>query len=315
MESAKIANGNSHNSGKEKIVCRACGGQQIQYRGELREIRNYIELKTPGALYVCSDCGLLFRYPYLSKTELMQAYAELPSNGVWESAGLGIDKKMAKEFIEHNVLSGPILEVGCFRGDLLAGLSGNYSKYGIEPSVDASAIAGKKNIKILGRTTEDVLSGYSSYFKAIVLLDVIEHFLSPLAELKALDSLLAPGGYILISTGNTSALTWKMMRLDYWYYFPEHVCFFNPRWFNWASEHLALKVVSLKKYALNEGTAWQRLNHYVPCLVFSIAKKLEQLSFGRIAMGIYPLSRVGSWKEVPVPYHCRDHIFVVLRKD
>jgi SAM-dependent methyltransferase len=315
MESAKIANGNSHNSGKEKIVCRACGGQQIQYRGELREIRNYIELKTPGALYVCADCGLLFRYPFLSKTELMEAYAGLPSGGVWESTGLGVDKKMAKEFIERNVLSGPILEVGCFRGDLLAELPDCYSKYGIEPSAEASIEAEKKNIAIIGKTTEDVLSGYSSYFKVIVLLDVMEHFLSPLAELKALDSLLAPGGYILISTGNTSALTWKMMRLDYWYYFPEHVCFFSPSWFNWASERLALKVISLKKYALNEGTAWQRLNHYAPCLAFSVAKKLDQSSYGRIVKGIYPLNRVSSWKEIPVPHHCRDHMFVVLRKD
>jgi hypothetical protein len=129
-------------------------------------------------------------------------------------------------------------------------------------------------------------------FHAITLLDVIEHLTHPLLSLRKL----------------------RIMRLDYWYYFSEHVSFFNPRWFKWAGRQLDLKVVLLKRFSHFGDSIFERLRQLAHCFAFRLAKGLESTSrCQKVLSSLQLFNRTKQWSHSPSAHRWRDHMFVVLK--
>jgi SAM-dependent methyltransferase len=72
------------------------------------------------------------------------------------------------------------------------------------------------------------LDGLQDGFDVITAIEVIEHTLDPLAELRRIRALLRPGGLLFLTTGNAAPFG---DRLTEWsYVVPEiHISFFEPR--------------------------------------------------------------------------------------
>ena len=49
------------------------------------------------------------------------------------------------------------------------------------------------------------------------MIDVLEHLPMPLDSLSVLVRLLVPGGKLIVFTGDTNALSWRIANLHYWY--------------------------------------------------------------------------------------------------
>jgi len=294
------------------LPCPACGENLTNHIGRLRINSGIIRLTDPGNIYECPICGLLFRRPYLSPLDLAKNYGELPAI-LWNYSEPRTDFNLAASVIRKMLPSGSILDVGCFRGDFLAMLPANYQKFGIEHSESARQVARQRGITLIGELIEEIESERLG-FHAITLLDVIEHLPYPFVSLQRLLTLLLPGGTLILSTGNTDVLPWRLMRRDYYYYFSEHVSFFNPRWFRWVANQLNLNLVLLKRFSHFGGSSFERWEQFAKCLAFWTVEHVHKYPLLQNLMcSIYPFNKVSQWSLPPMTHLWRDHILVVLK--
>lgn len=293
-------------------ACPACRKTTITNLGRLPARSGAIDLPDPGDLYECSTCALLFRRPYLAKPDLMRTYTRLPAE-LWDAGAPRRDYAWAVKIIERSFHSGRVLDVGCFRGDFLTMLPQRYEKYGVEPADSAREVARQRGIELLASWIDDI-EVESPMFHAITLLDVVEHLPCPAVSLQGLGRLLVPGGLLMLSTGNTDVLPWRLMRRDYYYYFPEHVSFFNPRWFRWLARELDLELLAVRKYSYFKASPRERWLQLAKCVaVCAVEGASRRPTIYRILCSFYPFRKVLVRSSTPGMGLWPDHILVVLR--
>ncbi len=227
-------------------------------------------------------------------------YAQLPVDA-WDEILERADFDLAKAEIVSQK-PGKVLDIGCYRGDLLSLLPQSFEKYGIEPAQTACNIAAQRGITILGASI-DSATVEPGNFDFIVLMDVIEHLPDPFASLKTISRWLAPGGKLIVSTGNSDAFLWKLCRLNYWYYMPEHISFCNERWFRWAAGKLNLRMSSFRTFSHSRRA-------YGKPFVF---ERWKQLAKGIL---LWTMARCGFASKRFIARGDStwpDHLFVVLR--
>jgi SAM-dependent methyltransferase len=294
------------------IACPACNQNEITGHGKLRQMRGVIKLSDPGNLYECASCGLLFRYPYISPSEALQIYEGLPED-LWVYNDKRADFHSVVKLILRLLPSGNILDVGCHRGDFLNMLPNKFHKYGVEPSESARNVAIHNGINLVGTTIDNIEINHPM-LHIITLFDVIEHIHYPLNALQTLIKLLVPGGILALSTGNTKALPWRLMQNDYWYYFTEHVCFFCPGWFRWASKQLSLDLVLVKRFSHFQGPYCEKWRQFARCVAYWSVRSVENYHFVSKAINsIYPFNKVKGWDSPPNTNLWSDHMVVVLK--
>jgi SAM-dependent methyltransferase len=117
------------------------------------------------------------------------------------------------------------LDFGCGNGGLVRYLrtATGLDAVGFEEGAIAEQ-ARRVGIPILAR---EELEEQSGTFDVVTAIEVLEHTLDPVAELRAVRRLLRPGGLLFLTTGNAEPFA---DRLDRWsYVIPEiHVSFFEP---------------------------------------------------------------------------------------
>ena len=228
-------------------------------------------------LFECGQCGLLYLDHQMVRDELIGSYVELPTDA-WEDIPQRRDFELARGEITRRHAQGRVLDVGCFRGDFLRSLPPEFERFGIEPSTAAKEEAERSNIRILASSAESAAIG--ERFEAIALMDVIEHLDAPAEVITKLASWLTPGGHLIVSTGNTDALPWRMMRLHYWYYIPQHIRFFNRKWFQWMAHRLGLKLIATHTFSHSRSAygrpfVAERWRDFVRCSAFWATHRLS----------------------------------------
>lgn len=152
----------------------------------------------------CKKCGLVYTNPRLTSEELKKYYsAEYFSKGDYD--GDPLRKKMYLIEIETQIkkivgIHGRFLDVGCAYGVFLNTLPNSFEKYGVEFSKEAAEYGKREfnlNIQIGG--VKDCKFP-NSFFDVVHLRGVIEHLQSPKGDLKILNRLLKPEGWLIIST-------------------------------------------------------------------------------------------------------------------
>jgi 2-polyprenyl-3-methyl-5-hydroxy-6-metoxy-1,4-benzoquinol methylase len=117
------------------------------------------------------------------------------------------------------------LDFGCGNGGLVRYLNAHTAAdaVGFEEGAVVS-MAREENIPIVGR---DRLSEWEGRFDVVTAIEVIEHTLDPVSELRAMRRLLRAGGLLFLTTGNAAPFS---ERLDRWsYVVPEiHISLFTP---------------------------------------------------------------------------------------
>lgn len=228
-------------------ACPSCGDARPLLLGMLASQSTEFGFSDGGNLHECLGCHLLFLHKPGAVPESAERYGELPSDLLDE---LPRRKDFDLALAEMQRVPGPlrVLDVGCFRGDFLASLPERFKKFGIEPSHAARRVAEARGIEVLGVALETADVG-ERRFDVILMMDVAEHLTNPFAALSTLARWLAPGGRLIASTGNSDSLLWRLNRLNYWYYLPQHVSFCNPRWFGWAARRLQLNLGGLHKFS------------------------------------------------------------------
>jgi SAM-dependent methyltransferase len=150
--------------------------------------------------------------------------------GLWQSDGVRVDHRLVVDKLLRHLQAGTVLDIGCGSGALLSLLPEQFSRYGIEISFEAGAMAAASGVALVGSHLAG-LNGLEQTFDAIVASDVLEHFPNPGVFIESVMRRLRPGGPFVLSTGNARAWLWRLCGGNFWYcQYAEHVSFVSPRW-------------------------------------------------------------------------------------
>jgi len=270
-----------------------------------------------GGLWRCMTCHLVFRDPRLPKHELDELYRLGHNEGWPDSAESRMDWLLAAKLVSSLPRVKRVLDVGCFDGRLLDYLGSGYEKLGVEIHKGAAAKACEKGIRIIAEDFTE-LGTHPEVADLVLAIDVIEHAYDPMLFLTELVSAAAPGGYVIIATGNTDSAAWRFMGSRYWYcHVAEHLSFINPAWARRAAEQLGLEVISLQSFS-HEGDMgkWRvRLREMMVNIFYRVFPSLSARLRGMGAGGV-DVVRFPELRELP-PYWltAKDHILVAFKKN
>lgn len=284
-------------------ACPSCGEPRPHALGTVAARNADHGFADGGELFECPTCALLFLEKPARADDLDWKYEELPANLLPETTGR-CDFDLALEVTDAGARELTVLDVGCFRGDFLHRLPAGVKKFGIEPSREAREVMAARGIQLLGETI-DSADVREARFDFIYLMDVAEHLPNPLSDIRKLAGWLKPGGRLVITTGDSDALPWRLSRLSYWYYLPQHLSFCSGRWFAWAAKQCGLRLVrsetfSHSRQAYGKMFVPERWKQFLKLLAGRVSEKLTGRRMFPHAIGS------ATWP---------DHIFVVLERE
>jgi 2-polyprenyl-3-methyl-5-hydroxy-6-metoxy-1,4-benzoquinol methylase len=165
----------------------------------------------------CLDCDLIYTRPTLIPqtnpyaSESTDEYFH-QHDSQWRTA----DGEVLAEFAEKVLgRKGEALELGCGRGDLLAGAAKRgWAVSGIEMTPEYARIAEARGIKVDCCPVEesDLLNRAGAY-DLVIIAAILEHLYDPVETLKRVSRALRPGGLAFIDVPNELSLTMRVGNL------------------------------------------------------------------------------------------------------
>jgi SAM-dependent methyltransferase len=209
-----------------------------------------------------------------------------------------------------------VMDVGCFDGRLLEYLGHDYAWLGVEIHEEAARRAHARGVDVVCNDFAK-LSELNVGVDVALAVDVIEHSFDPKTFLASLAACVRPGGYVVVSTGNTNAPSWWLMGARYWYcHIAEHLSFINPAWAENVAPQLGLEVEYMRLFSHAEGRASikQRAYETTANLILRFAPKVFAL-LRRFGAGGIDLDRYPGLALAPTYWmSAKDHMLVVFRK-
>jgi len=200
-------------------------------------------------LIKCKSCYLYFRWPRVPDEKLSKLYKDVnPEHWQYELVNRK-DWEIAIRWINNEIGVGAILDIGCWDGKFLECLSENNIRHGIEINMLAANKASSRGVKIIANNISDI-GHMSTQYNVVTAFNIIEHIEDPLSFLKAITQVITTNGYVIISSGNTEAITWRISGSRYWYCsIPEHISFINPEWCHFIADKLNLKIEHIERFS------------------------------------------------------------------
>lgn len=297
------------------VVCPDCGGTRLRKLGVLPDVADFAGRRLPmplpgGALLHCADCDLRFRHPRLAAADYDALYDNSQVDA-WATGPLRRDQRLVTaclvQALAGQAAGARVLDFGCYTGALLAALPEDLSRHGVEVNAAAAAIAARQARADVRQRLED-FDG-AAPFDAIVAIDVLEHMPSPRAWVARLLARLAPGGVLIVSTGDGGNLLWRMLAGRWWYcFYPEHISFISSRWLAFHAGRLGARVMRCETFNYLDETPRERLRRWPEMIKhFVFSARAERRRARRVARG-------ESDSGVPGIGLTRDHLLVMLKR-
>jgi len=155
--------------------------------------------------------------------------------------------KLVSKLLEYSLPGGKLLEIGCAYGFFLSEASAFYDCIGVEVSKEAAKYAVDIGSKVYNQCIDENLIKKIGPFDVVVMLDVIEHLVNPVAIIQLISENIKQNGILLITTGDFSSLyskisgkRWRLMTP------PQHLHFFTKKGLISLIERNRFKLVSAK---------------------------------------------------------------------
>ena len=175
----------------------------------------------------CRDCSHLFCSPL--PPGLLERYEDVVDEEYLkhgESRSLAADAVL--DAIRRHTGGGRLLDVGCATGDFLAQARAHgFAGEGLELSGWSCAIARGRGLTVHQQTLAAFAGGAVPPFDVVTLIGVIEHFAAPAAEVRHLNRLVAPGGILVLWTGDASSWLARLLGPRWWYWQGQHIQYFT----------------------------------------------------------------------------------------
>ena len=219
---------------------------------------DYEYFSVPGEFhyYHCGDCAAIFIHPVpvnLLHKIYPPGYYSFVTKGknIVVKAKEWLDKKYFRKILRQ--LPGrelSVLDVGGGTGWMLDVLKNTDARINFTQSVDidsaAKSTAEAKGHAYFEGTIEQFNTGKK--FDLILMLNLIEHVEDPLAVLQKAETLLQPGGIIIIKTPNTESWDARLYKKTYWggLHCPRHWVIFSQKSFRHLLRSTHLEITKLQ---------------------------------------------------------------------
>jgi len=265
-----------------------------------------------AGLWSCGSCRFRWIDPPPPLDELLAGYRETAADH-WGDFGDAQAIAEPRDYagktaqIMQYAAGGRALDVGCFSGEFLLALPDSFDRWGIEPSRGAAQVARSRGITVV---EDDALSAElePASFDVIYCSDVFEHLVDQKALAERLSAWLAPGGVLVVETGDAMAPFARLMGARWHYYsLLEHVCFHSAR-----SLNLLLAETGLKPVVTERRRHEQRQGALKPLMQLTKAVGFRAATLGlgavqRLAPLPAPLRSV--YERHPPTHWTRDHLW------
>ena len=223
--------------------CPACGSQSIRELGkqslkkpELYSSFAIVQSHRPE-IWACLSCKSMFKQNSVNEADSVMLYSRGNAISRWsgdaaKTKNTFLTKKTAamQKFLKDILLkSKNVLDIGCNDGLFLDDARRfGLKTSGVEYSCEARSFCSVKEHIVFSSLNE-----VSSSYDLITAFDLVEHLYDISSFLCRCKDLLAPGGRIVIITGDPECLMARAARQNWWYTsFPEHVVFPSLRYFS-----------------------------------------------------------------------------------
>jgi len=215
------------------VPCALCGSEDSR---EMAKVEKY---EVPLIVVRCATCAHVYLSPAPVPEDLPKLYDEdyyagrggegaftyADDRAVPEVAAMRAAARLAR--VEELVPPGRLLELGCSFGAFLTTAAGRgWSVRGVDLSPYAVEHCRGAGLDVTLGTLEgtDLEPGSAD---VVYLSETVEHLADPRATIAAAARVLAPGGLIVIGTGNHASLA-RVLRGPRWgYYMPGHLQYFS----------------------------------------------------------------------------------------
>lgn len=216
----------------------------------------YFTVKDEFTYYKCEDCGSVFIQP-IPSDQLAKIYPanyysfSNKSKNIVFQLKEWLDKQFFKKIL-HQIKNQEInvLDVGGGTGWILSTLKKIDKRISYTHIVDidanAKSVAEKNGHTYFEGTIEKFNT--DKQFHLILMLNLIEHVADPLAVLQKIQTMLSPGGIIVIKTPNTESWDARLYKRSYWggLHCPRHWVLFSEKSFKILLHSTALEIKKLR---------------------------------------------------------------------
>jgi SAM-dependent methyltransferase len=261
----------------------------------------------PFSLLYCPKCNFQWKHPPIAQEKLIACYAAADADK-WE---LNPDPRqrrfdLLRSTLERLAAGRRVLDVGCSNGAFLQYLGDEWEKFGIEPSRSAAGVARQRGVTVVAADASE-LGTSNQKFDAILAIDVVEHLVDPLPFFGAIHSRLTPRGILIVFTGDTHSLAWRMQGSAYWYCsLPEHVSFYSRSTMQTIGRTLGMHEIEYQRLSHKRLPLRDWVSHATKSAVYVAGRSVR--GFGVPALKRWFVDRRG-----PTVPASRDHFLYVLR--
>lgn len=300
------------------ILCPGCGGGKADLVGRdgsaFSTIVGTHEYVQPEyQVRRCRDCGLAFKSATLRLDELDRYYADVDFQK-WEIPGLFPTERLVLDRLRSLPAGGRILDIGCSTGRMLSRLARDYRCHGVEINPQAASQAASKGLIMLdphGWADPDA----NLLFDAVVAVDLFEHLSAPTAFLTAAVGRLAPGGWLIVCTGDMDVPAVAGDPAFFWYFRTvEHLVMMTRTYAEFVAERTGVRLVRWDHVTHYDSTPSQRFRQWLQAVVYESIHLGRYRPLGRI-LRVMPAGRKAvGWTHRPPRTLTADHVVAVFEK-
>jgi SAM-dependent methyltransferase len=266
----------------------------------------------PYCILQCRSCDAYFKSHTLTSKELANYYAELDFK-TFDYDGLLPTDRIVLNALRNLPIESRVLDFGCSTGRIGQYLSGQYDCFGVEVNESAAAIARARGIQII--TEDQLLEQDTGLFDAILLMDVYEHLISPIALLEKLVARLKCGGILIIVTGNADAVINRGWMSEHWYFrLPGHLLMSSETNIRWLAGRLELSLERFHKCSHYAFPLKERVRQYLQTFVYSLLRKESRGFLPKLLRYVPLMNRALNWQNAPALSCISDHFVAILKK-
>jgi SAM-dependent methyltransferase len=262
-------------------------------------------------LLECDACGLVYKTPRPSDAELDRFYATIRFED-WEKGVLYPTDERIIEILKGLPDGARILDFGCSIARVSSLFANRCEVTGFEPNKPSAEIARGRGLTVVD--SMDALKQMGPVFDAILLMDVFEHLGEPRELPATLASLLAPGGRLVILTGDGDAPEFRKSPADFWYFqLFGHLCCLTRRHIDHLAKQLSLAVDSVTEHCHYRHPLKELLRQ--KARRFAYCAHRRDASVGQRLISRLPvIRRAARWRNAPAFTCTVDHVVIVLRR-